>query len=71
MADQVSLPLQLVELADTWRERGDIECADELEKLVNCDENRSGVWVSFESLERHAPHLLPEHPYREYGKPIP
>jgi hypothetical protein len=64
------LPLQLIELADTWRERGDIACADDLEILVNLEENRAGLWISFESLERQAPHLIPEH-VANYGKEPP
>lgn len=71
LPDLASLPLQLISLADTWRARGDTQCADELEQVVNSEPNRAGVWVSLDSLEQHNPHEIPEHPYREYGKQIP
>ena len=38
-------PLALQEMADRWRERGDIACADELQAALNQTENRAGVWL--------------------------
>ena len=53
-------PLVLIEMADRWRERGDVACADELEKAVNAVEDRAGVWVPIHVDVAHDHRHIPE-----------